>query len=466
MSEDSQSFQRLQVKLQNAQRQIAQVETSRKIIAKELENQKRRSKKQLKIALIVGAPVLIILLPILLIFLIPKGVKYFKKYRQAATMGTNLLEKRLGRTVYNAYNTYHIAGDAGGLVAAKRELASAGEEISPGTVDLFDAMDAKTDADWLLAMNNWCQANGKGTLSLEDGYQDRFIRINFAPLPAVDAPHLITVIMPCYNCANTVTKSIQSILNQSWRNIEVIAVDDASTDDTFAILTQMATQDPRLKVVQNSVNVGPYVCKNRALTYAKGAYITGHDSDDLAFPDRLAQQMAPIMADAQYKATIGYSLRLDSFGTFVKPPTGITLYNLDGVLILTSITLLIERATFENFLGFWDCVRVSSDTELLERAMDALPDAFALVKSCGNLLLLHEGSLTQNVASGLSLVSGHANVRSDYKRAFRAWHSKTDKFKRQLRFPPDPRPFDVPAKIEVPLKDILEVIKDDFPKAL
>jgi glycosyltransferase involved in cell wall biosynthesis len=254
---------------------------------------------------------------------------------------------------------------------------------------------------------------------------------------------------------------VQSILNQSWRNLEVIAVDDASTDETLEILTQIAKLDPRVKVMKNSVNVGPYVCKNRALSLATGAYVTGHDSDDLAFPDRLTEQMAPILLNARCKATIGYSLRVDNFGNFGWPPVGKSIYNYDGVLRLAYISLLIERKTFDKLFGFWDSVRVAADGEMLERTVDALPGAFSLVKSCGNLLLFHDGSLTQNVESELSLVSGHADVRANYKKAYRAWHSRTNKYKRQLSFPPNPRLFDVPAKIEVPLQDILELIKHD-----
>ena len=467
MKVNSYQFKALQLELQAAKRQIEVIQYSRRTISREFSNYKRRAKKKLKIALIVGAPVWIFLLPVVFgLYVIPTAIKYFKKYRVARIMGTDLLDKRLvgkrlDRTVHNAFIIYHTVGGNGGLAAAKRELASNVEGISPGTVDLFDAMDAKGDSDWLDAMNRWCKANDKVALSLESGDNDRFIRINFEPLPAVESPHLITVIMPCYNCAGTITKSVQSILNQSWRNIEVIAVDDNSTDGTLEILTQIAKLDPRVRVIKNSVNVGPYVCKNRALTLARGAYVTGHDSDDLAFPDRLAQQMAPILTDARCKATIGYSLRVDNFGNLIWPPISKSIYNYDGVLRLASISLLIERKTFDELLGFWDSVRVAADSEMLERIMDAMPEAISLVKSCGNLLLTHDGSLTQNVKSGLSLISGHADVRENYKKAYRAWHSRTNKNERQLSFPPNPRLFDVPEKIEVPLQDIFELIIND-----
>lgn len=467
MSVQPQIFDQLQAELLDAKRKIAHIETSHRIISTELKRQKSRAKKNLTIAFIVGSPIWILLLPaIMVLYVLPRAVTYFKKYRSARAMGTDLLHKRLNPTVHNAFTIYHTAGEGGGLAAAKRELAKNVEGISPGTVDLFDAMDAKTDADWLDAMNRWCQASGKVPLYLENGSEDRFSRLSFAPLPAVNSPHLITVIMPCYNCESTIRKSMTSILKQSWQNLEVIAVDDASTDDTAAVLSDLAKQDPRVKVLKNSVNVGPYVCKNRALSLAKGDYVTGHDSDDLAFPDRLAQQMAPILANSHYKATIGYSLRVDSSGNFVWPPSGKSIYNYDGVLRLTYISLLVERSTFDKLFGFWDCVRVAADGEILERTFDALPGQVSLVKSCGNLLLFHDGSLTQNVESGLSLVSGNAKVRADYKKAYRVWHRRTSKLNRKLRFPPNPRPFDVPTKIEVPLKDIMELIKDEEPLSL
>lgn len=448
----------LQAKLDSTQQELSRANVALDVVSAELAQQKRRAKTYMKAALIVGAPVLAIILPLAALYFIPK---YLGHFLQARRLGVDLFHKRLKSTVRDAFIIYHMTGYNTGLDGAKRELARNPQGVSPGTVELFQAMDAKTDADWLLAMNAWAKASGNAAIALDDGDQDRFLRIAFAPLPPVDAPHLVTVIMPCYNCAETVTKAVQSILNQSWRNIEIIAVDDASTDDTFAILTGIAQQDNRLRVLQNSVNVGPYVSKNRALNAAKGAYITGHDSDDLALPNRIADQMAPILADAKYKVTIGFAMRVNKFSNFCQPFSGTSIQNYDGVLRLAHITFLVEKQTFKDLFGYWDSVRVSADSEILERALDALPRAICLVTRCMSFMLHHEKSLTQNIQSGLSLLSGHSNVRADYKVSYRAWHRKTNKFKRQIAFPPNPRPFAVPDKINVPLADISRLIQDD-----
>ena len=88
-----------------------------------------------------------------------------------------------------------------------------------------------------------------------------------------------------------------SILEQSWKPIELIIVDDCSTDDTWSIAKRVAHLDPRVRVRRNSVNVGPYVCKNLALSMVKGAYITCHDADDWAHPQRLEKQLDAMRAN-------------------------------------------------------------------------------------------------------------------------------------------------------------------------
>jgi glycosyltransferase involved in cell wall biosynthesis len=227
----------------------------------------------------------------------------------------------------------------------------------------------------------------------------------------------------------------------------------------------LTQSDARLRVYHNTVNVGPYVSKNRALRLAKGAYITGHDADDIALPDRIARQMAPILADPKCRASIGYMMGVDGTGSFVRPskPNLADKYTLDGVLRLASIALLIERSFLYQHLGYWDCVKVSADTELLERLMAVQPNVLTLVKSCTMICLVHEQSLTQNVHSGLSNFEGHSQTRKEYKVAFRAWHSASRPDQRRLDFPPQPRAFKAPEKMVVPIDDILTVIDQDRP---
>lgn len=102
--------------------------------------------------------------------------------------------------------------------------------------------------------------------------------------------HLVSVILPVYNAREFVQDSIASILNQSYKNLEVIIIDDASTDNSLAIIRQFS--DPRIKVVINSTNQGLAKNLNYGMKLAKGKYIARMDADDIALATRIEAQVA------------------------------------------------------------------------------------------------------------------------------------------------------------------------------
>lgn len=100
--------------------------------------------------------------------------------------------------------------------------------------------------------------------------------------------HLISIIMPVYNAAPFLKEAVESILNQSFRDFELIVVDDASTDASLEIL--LSYDDPRIVVLKNVMNIGNYPSRNKGMSVAKGKYICVMDADDMAMPDRLDVQ--------------------------------------------------------------------------------------------------------------------------------------------------------------------------------
>lgn len=100
---------------------------------------------------------------------------------------------------------------------------------------------------------------------------------------------LVSIIMPSYNTGKYIGKSIESVLNQTYQNWELIIVDDCSTDNTDKIVT--AINDARIKYMKNSCNLGAAISRNRALREAKGQWIAFLDSDDLWMPEKLEKQI-------------------------------------------------------------------------------------------------------------------------------------------------------------------------------
>ncbi len=98
----------------------------------------------------------------------------------------------------------------------------------------------------------------------------------------------VSVVIPTYNRAATIEKAVRSVLEQTYDTLEVIVVDDGSTDNTRQIIEEIG--DPRLRYLWQE-NSGACAARNHGAEQAKGAYIAFHDSDDIWHPDKLEKQM-------------------------------------------------------------------------------------------------------------------------------------------------------------------------------
>jgi len=101
---------------------------------------------------------------------------------------------------------------------------------------------------------------------------------------------LVSIIMPSYNTAPYIAESIQSVIDQTYKDWELIIVDDCSTDNTDEVITSL--HDERIRYFKNKKNGGAAVSRNKALRKAKGKWIAFLDSDDLWNPEKLEKQIA------------------------------------------------------------------------------------------------------------------------------------------------------------------------------
>ncbi|WP_346857501.1 glycosyltransferase [uncultured Draconibacterium sp.] len=102
---------------------------------------------------------------------------------------------------------------------------------------------------------------------------------------------IISVIMSVYNAEKYLSESINSILNQTFKNFEFIIIDDKSSDKSVEIINSMASKDSRIKFIQNKVNQGLTINLNTAINIAKGKYIARMDADDISEVHRFEQQL-------------------------------------------------------------------------------------------------------------------------------------------------------------------------------
>ncbi|MDM7459431.1 MAG: glycosyltransferase family 2 protein [Paracoccus sp. (in: a-proteobacteria)] len=267
--------------------------------------------------------------------------------------------------------------------------------------------------------------------------------------PVMQGP-MVTVIMPAYQAAAYIEPAATSILGQSWQNLELIIVDDGSSDETWQVAQRLAAQDSRVRTFRNHQNLGPYVSKNRALQQARGDYITGHDADDWAHPQRIERHMAKVIAShGNVKAGTGMMLRVSQGGLFDDIIQADPVHSPDGIRRRAFISCLFERQAMEEKIGFYDPVRFAGDGEMIERARKILGSGFQDFDIFAMLCLNLQTSLTNHPEFGLRTVSGISDVRKEYNRRWREWHQNTPAESLKMIDPFGQRPFEAPAEILV-----------------
>jgi glycosyltransferase involved in cell wall biosynthesis len=105
----------------------------------------------------------------------------------------------------------------------------------------------------------------------------------------------VSVIIPAHNDAATVERTISSVLNQTYPNLEVLVVDDGSTDETAFLVQRMADADPRIRLLQKA-NGGLVSARNYGIAHAGGEFIAPIDADDLWHPEKIKKQVT-VMRD-------------------------------------------------------------------------------------------------------------------------------------------------------------------------
>lgn len=324
------------------------------------------------------------------------------------------------------------------LLLQSSNLVEAGEDLVNEKVSSFFKNDLSTyseanlliannnirngDEDgWLSAVNQYLKSQDISPLYLEKKDTPLFYRISSKARRYIDLGPKVTVIIPAFNAEHTIKHSVDSILQQSWQNLEVIVIDDCSTDNTWQVLQELAKSESRLIVRKNSKNSGPYIAKNLALTIATGDFITGHDADDWSHPERIEKQLAYIK---QYNCpvTLSYMLRMHEDGYFSYLGKR-TTFSPDGALRKALISTMFDRRFFEKYIGSWDCVRFGADSELFDRIQIALgrkkiPEAPFVSMLCLDL----ETNLTNHPTFGIDKKTGVKGPRVEYKNAWKSWH--------------------------------------------
>ncbi len=228
---------------------------------------------------------------------------------------------------------------------------------------------------------------------------------------------LVSVIVPLFNAEQWIETALRSLAAQTWRNLEVIVVDDCSTDNSLVEARKFAAKDDRFKIIASDVNRGAYGCRNLGMEVAKGHFITVHDADDWSHPRKIQLQIEHLRANPSTVANLSQCARIEE---------DLTFFAQFGREILrqNSSALLFEKDTVFSKLGYWDEVKFGADTEYHHRIQATFGADSAPIARLGLLSLTryHSASLTGGGKN--STVRGIVGARRDYVRKFTDWHNQ------------------------------------------
>lgn len=258
---------------------------------------------------------------------------------------------------------------------------------------------------------------------------------------------LVTVLVTAFNAGALVKQSVQSLLNQTHRHLQILVSNDASNDDTWAHLTALAHQDPRVTVFNLPENVGTYAAKSLMLRFAKGEFVVCHDADDLAAPNFIEHSLQTLLSNPRKVAVISNWFRVDE-ELRIFPGAVRRFWPL---LSINHSSLMLRTAVLKE-LGGWDVPRVAADTELFERirfvygkrSVVQLPQPLTIGS-------MRADSLMNDPTVG-AMDAQAFRLRVEYREAWVDWHQACKKQRIQPVMPSPlsaERPFFVPAAFRV-----------------
>lgn len=185
---------------------------------------------------------------------------------------------------------------------------------------------------------------------------------------------LVSYIMCVKNGEHHTAEAIQSVLDQTYRNLELIIIDDASTDRTPALIQEWADKDDRIHILTNPKSLLPPGARNVGIARARGEYIAILDADDVALPERTSIQVSYLQKHPEIAAICGHAEIIDGTGKLIG--TKHKSVHMDDVRFAHLLqnqfihsTLMIRRKIFDELGGFRDEFPFAEDYDLTSRLL-------------------------------------------------------------------------------------------------
>ncbi|MEV6601821.1 glycosyltransferase [Actinoplanes sp. NPDC051346] len=239
------------------------------------------------------------------------------------------------------------------------------------------------------------------------------LTVSAEPVP-VDEPHRISVIVTAFHPDEGLITAVRSILAQSWRNVDIVIVDDASPPEYDEVLQRAAALGPRIRVVKQPYNQGTYPARNAGLDAAEGEFIAFQDSDDWSHPRRLELQVRPMLENARIVATTTDGLAVTEQLVLTRPAVRRGRFN--------PSSLMFRRQLVLDRIGYFDGVRKAADSEYIGRMRAVYGERAVRHVDSEPLALirLSQGSLSRSEIRAYWM---HP-ARVAYSSAYQLWHGR------------------------------------------
>lgn len=301
-------------------------------------------------------------------------------------------------------------------------------------VQSFEGADSAT---WLKKLNNIYLERGFTPVRFTEDNQVSALDRLRCDAPVITEGPLVSVIMPTFEGGPHLLTALNSLLQQSWQNLEIIVVDDASGPKYEQFLLKASDLSPKIKILRQPENLGAYSARNAGISGSTGEFITVHDDDDWSHGDKIATQVRHLLNNPDAPGNMSAHIRVTD---------DLKLLRINNNPILTQAnfsSLMVHRSVFHE-IGLWDAINRGADSEFRTRIKNYYGKPVEILDSVAlSFTRTREGSLTSG-----ELSRGYLDpARALYSKAYNQWHNSVGEERHLLR-PGKTRNFPVPTTME------------------
>ncbi len=188
--------------------------------------------------------------------------------------------------------------------------------------------------------------------------QERMRRARTKLIQSYGSP-LVSIVMPAHKAEASIVSAIESLLGQQYSNLEILVVDDSSSDATYSAVEKITKTHPRVRLLSNDLGRGAALARNVGMQAATGKYLTFQDADDVSVPERIEHQLAALLSDRRAVLSRCDYSRVDKSGQAIR---------INGRIVAQSIiSMMFNRTVVLERIGYMQNIPVSEDFEFYRR---------------------------------------------------------------------------------------------------